>query len=200
VATAEVEEQSLLKAMSWWDGFVVSLANPGFLIAALGASVGVLGTTGAVVLWSISICLGALQNNIHAELATMFPNKSGGIALYAHEAWRKYFTLMGPLASFGYWIGWSVVLSINGLVVGTLIQAEFFESSTWEETAGTFTLNLPIALGIGAIVLVWLFNIYGVRPAVWFGYITGALLCIPAAVLMFLPYLTGDWESSNMTW
>jgi amino acid transporter len=200
VATAHVEEQSLLKAMSWWDGFVVSLANPGFLIAALGASVGVLGTTGAVVLWSISICLGALQNNIHAELATMFPNKSGGIALYAHEAWRKYFTLMGPLASFGYWIGWSVVLSINGLVVGTLIQAEFFESSTWEETAGTFTLNLPIALGIGAIVLVWLFNIYGVRPAVWFGYITGALLCIPAAVLMFLPYLTGDWESSNMTW
>jgi amino acid transporter len=200
VATAEVEEQSLLKAMSWWDGFVVSLANPGFLIAALGASVGVLGTTGAVVLWSISICLGALQNNIHAELATMFPNKSGGIALYAHEAWRKYFTLMGPLASFGYWIGWSVVLSINGLVVGTLIQAEFFESSTWAENVGTFDFNLPIVLGIGAIILVWLFNIYGVRPAVWFGYVTGALLCIPAAVLMFLPYLTGDWESSNMTW
>ena len=41
------------------------------------------------MLWSISITLGALQNNIHAELASMFPNKSGGIALYAHEAWRK---------------------------------------------------------------------------------------------------------------
>ena len=56
----------------------------------------------------------------------MFPNKSGGIALYAHEAWRKYLTLIGPLATFGYWIGWSVVLSINGLVAGTLIQAEWF--------------------------------------------------------------------------
>ena len=43
----------------------------------------------------------------------MFPEKSGGLALYAHEAWRKYTTLVGPVATFGYWIGWSVVLSIE---------------------------------------------------------------------------------------
>ena len=144
--------------------------------------------------------LGALQNNIHAELAAMFPNKSGGIALYAHEAWRKYLTLVGPLATFGYWIGWSVVLSINGLVAGTLIQAEWFSDSTWTENAGTFDLSLPIAIGIGLIIVVWAFNVYGVRPAVWFGYVTGALLIIPAFVLMFLPYVTGEWSSDNMNW
>jgi amino acid transporter len=200
MAHAEVEERQLLKAMTWWDGFVVALANPGFLIAALGGSIGALGTTGAFVLWSISITLGALQNNIHAELAAMFPNKSGGIALYAHEAWRKYLTLIGPLATFGYWIGWSVVLSINGLVAGSLIQAEWFSDSTWAESWGTFDLNLAIAIGIGLIILVWAFNVYGVRPAVWFGYVTGALLIIPAFVLMFLPYITGEWSSDNMEW
>ena len=73
----------MLKSMSWWDGFVVALANPGFLIAALGGSIGVLGTTGAVVLWTISVLFGAMQNNIYAELSTMFPNKSGGLAVYA---------------------------------------------------------------------------------------------------------------------
>jgi amino acid transporter len=200
VAVAEVEERQLLKAMTWWDGFVVALANPGFLIAALGSSIGALGTTGAFVLWTVSITFGALQNNIHAELACMFPHKSGGIALYAHEAWRKYLTFIGPLATFGYWIGWSVVLSINGLVAGTLIQAEWFSKSTWSHSGGGFDITLPIAIGIGLIVLVWLFNIYGVRPAVWFGYVTGGLLCIPAFVLMFLPYITGDWSSSNMQW
>jgi amino acid transporter len=200
VALAQVEERSLLKAMTWWDGFVVALANPGFLIASLGGSIGVLGTTGAFVLWSISICLGALQNNIHAELASMFPNKSGGVALYAHEAWRKYLTVIGPLATFGYWIGWSVVLAVNGLVVGTLVQAEWFSDSTWASSAAGFDFNLAVVIGIGMIVLVWLFNIFGVRPAVWFGYITGAALLIPAFVLMFVPYLTGDWSSSNMTW
>ena len=200
VATAQVEERQLLKAMSWWDGFVVALANPGFLIAALGASIGVLGTTGAVVLWTVSVCIGALQNNIYAELATMFPEKSGGISLFAHEAWRKYLTLIGPVATFGYWFAWSSVLAINGLIVGTLIQAEWFSDTTWSTTGAGFDLNLPIVLGCGAILIVWITNIYGIRPAVWLSYVTGGLLLIPAAVLMFLPYVTGDWSSDNMQW
>ena len=104
------------------------------------------------------------------------------------------------MATFGYWIGWSVVLSINGLVAGTLIQAEWFSKNTWTKSGAGFDLSLPIVIGIGLIVLVWLFNVYGVRPAVWFGYVTGGLLCIPVFVLMFFPYITGDWHSSNMQW
>jgi amino acid transporter len=200
MATAHVEERQLLKAMSWWDGFVVALANPGFLIAALGASIGTLGTTGAFVLWTVSVLLGALQNNIYAELATMFPEKPGGIALFAHEAWRKYLTLVGPIATFGYWFAWSSVLAINGLVVGTLIQAEWFSDSTWSTSGAGFDMNLPILLGCIAILIVWITNIFGVRPAVWLSYLTGGLLLIPIAVLMLLPYVTGDYSGDNMQW
>jgi amino acid transporter len=200
MAHAEVEERQLLKAMTWWDGFVVALANPGFLIAALGASIGVLGTTGAFVLWTISVLLGALQNNIYAEMATMFPHKAGGISLYAHEAWRKYLSLVGPVATFGYWFAWSSVLAINGYVIGTLVQAEWFSDTTFTQDVGNFQWNLPVYIGIGCIIAVWLFNIYGVRPAVWLSYVTGGLLILPAVALMFLPYLTGDWSSDNMTW
>ena len=153
MAHAEVEERQLLKAMTWWDGFVVALANPAFLIAALGGSIGALGTTGAFLLWTISICLGALQNNIHAELACMFPNKSGGIALYAHEAWRKYLTLIGPLATFGYWIGWSVVLSVNGLVAGMLHPVRVvLATRPGRRTGAGFDLTLPVVFGIVLIV------------------------------------------------
>src|SRR5262245_39331931 len=200
MATAQVEERQLVKSMTWWDGFVVALANPGFLIAALGASIGVLGTTGAFVLWTISVLLGALQNNIYAELATMFPEKPGGIALFAHEAWRKYLTFIGPVATFGYWFAWSSVLAINGLVVGTLMQSEWFSGSTWSHSGAGFDINLAILLGCFAILIVWIINVYGVRPAVWLGYVTGALLLLPIFVLVFLPYVTGDWHSSNMQW
>lgn len=58
-------------------------------IAALGGSIGALGTTGAGVLWTISVLFGAMQNNIYAELSTIFPNKSGDLAVYAHDALRK---------------------------------------------------------------------------------------------------------------
>lgn len=57
------------------------------------------------------------------------------------------------MKTFGYWIGWSVVLSINGLVAGTLIQAEWFSKNTWTKSGAGFDLSLPIAIGIGIEVV-----------------------------------------------
>jgi amino acid transporter len=210
MATAVVEERELLKTISWFDGFVVALANPSFLITGLGGSALSLGGWWAVILWTTSVLLGALHNYIYSEMAAMFPKLSGGIAIYAHEAWKKYFSFVGPVAAFGYWIGWSVVLSATGVVVGFLIQAQFYTSSA---TSGFWTSNpnhihrllgipfywsFPIALTSVIILVIWGFNVAGMRPAVWIGYITGALLLIPLAVIMFLPYITGDWHSSNL--
>ncbi len=201
MAEAVVEERQLLKALRWYDGFVVALANPGFLIGSLGYSIGVLGGWGAVVLWTISMVIGVLSNWIYSESAAMFPDKSGGIALYAHEGWRRYFSLIGPVATFGYWFAWSSVLAIFGLVVGSLIQEQWFPGEDW-----TFSTGLADGLGFGhvvgafLIVAVWLFNIFGVRVAVSVAYVTGALLMIPLAVFMILPYITGDWEGSNLNW
>ncbi len=199
-ARAEVEERELLKTMSWWDGFMIALANPGFLIAALGGSIASLGTAGALVLWIVSVAIGTLQNNIYAELAAMFPEKSGGIAIYAHEAWRKYFSPIGAIATFGYWFAWSTVLSISGLVCGTLIVTEFFPSATWSVSYGHFSLNWPIVIAILMLLLVWIFNSRGIRSTVIFSYVTGVALMIPLLVMMLVPYFTGDWQASNMNW
>src|SRR3989440_258352 len=200
MAEAFVEERHLLKALRWWDGFVIALCNPGFLVAALGYSMGALGTWGAVVLWAISAGVGMLQTWIYAESASMFPDKPGGISLYAHEGWRGRFSLAGPIGAFGYWIGWSVVLSIFGKIIGDLIQAQWFPNTTWAVFSGTVHWGLPRFIAIAAIIIVWLLNVFGIRPAVWFSYLTGAGLMIPLLVVIVLPYFTGDWHSSNMTW
>ena len=83
--------------MHWWDGFVIGLANPGFLLAGLAGSVDTLGPKWAAAIW-FSLCrsLGSLQAYIYAEPATMFPTKSGGLSMYAMEGWRKYFSAAGP--------------------------------------------------------------------------------------------------------
>jgi amino acid transporter len=206
MAVAAVEERELLKTISWFDGFVVALANPSFLITGLGASVLGLGGWGAVILWTTSVVIGALHNYVYSELASMFPNLSGGIAIYAHEAWKKYLSFVGPVAAFGYWIGWSVVLSATGVVVGFLVQAQFYTSSAtsgfWNAHGHIIGIpvyfSFPIALTIVIIAAIWTFNVIGMRPTVWVGYVTGALLLIPLAVIMFLPYVTGDWHSSNL--
>jgi amino acid transporter len=201
-AQATIEERQLLKSLNWWDGFVIALCNPGFLIASLGFTLATVGALGSVVLWGISAVVGLLQNWIYSETAAMFPDKPGGIALYAHEGWRKYFNLVGPISAFGYWIGWSVVLAIFGNLIGSLIVAEWFPGS-----AATVLFNSPFnvdiypanIIGIGIVVAVWLFNIFGVRPSLAVGYVTGVLLMIPLAVFIIVPYFTGDWSSANVT-
>ena len=209
MAEAVIEERQLLKRLSWYDGFVIALATPGFLLGSLGYSVGDLGGWGSVLLWGISAFLAFFIMTLYSEMAAMFPDKPGGFPLYAHEGWRKHLTLVGPVATFGYWLGWSVVLSFLGLFSGQIIQAAWFEG----EPAGTpvdpdnnyFTLidvgvGLPHLIAAGLILAVWLFNIFGVRVAVRFGYLAGALLMLPLFCFMILPFLNGDFTTSNLTW
>src|SRR5437867_1225570 len=187
VATAAVEERQLLKTLRWYDGFVIALANPGFLLGSLGYSVGDLGGWGAALLWGISAIVAVFINTIYSELAAMFPDKSGGLSLYAHEAWRKYTTLVGPIATFGYWIGWSVVLAVNGIFIGQIVQGAWFsgepyggassnDAVTGYFSTGSVKIGLPHLIAIGLILCVWLFNVRGVRVGVTFGYLAGALL------------------------
>jgi amino acid transporter len=202
-AQATIEERQLLKSLNWWDGFVIALCNPGFLIASLGFTLATVGALGSAILWGISAVVGLLQNWIYSETAAMFPDKPGGISLYAHEGWRSRFNLFGPIAAFGYWIGWSVVLAIFGNIIGSLVVAEWFAGSAADVYFTTFfdaEIGLGNVIGIGAVVGVWLFNIFGVKPSLAVGYVTGILLMIPLAIFIVVPYFTGDWSSANVTY
>ena len=135
MAEAVVEERQLLKTLRWYDGFVICLANPGFMLGSLGYSVGDLGGWGAGLIWGITALIVLFVTVLYSELAAMFPHKSGGVAIYAHEAWRKHTTLVGPIATFGYWIGWSVVLAYLGLFVGNTAQAAWFPGQPYGTNA-----------------------------------------------------------------
>jgi len=139
MAEVAVDERRLLKTIRWYDGFVIGLANPGFLLVGLAYSVTALGAKVAAIVWFISACIGALQAYIYAEPAAMFPDKPGGLAVYAREGWRKYFSLAGPIAVFGYWFAWSSVLAIYGGLIGYLVIGKFFTDS---ETSGLLSSNL----------------------------------------------------------
>ena len=202
MAEAAIEERQLLKSLRWYDGFVIALCNPGFLIGFVGFSFGTLGAWGAMALWGISAGVGLLQNWIYSETAAMFPEQSGGISLYAHEGWRRYFSLVGPVATFGYWIGWSVVLSIFGKIVGDIVMSKWFPGSAADIyfTIGKNHLGPAHMIAIALIAAVWAFNVFGVKPSLWLGYITGGLLMIPLFVLLVVPFIRGDWHSSTLHW
>ena len=90
------------------------------------------------------------------------------------------------------------MLSIFGKIIGDLAQAQWWPHSTWTVTIFSNHLGLPHFIAIGTIIAVWLFNVFGLRPAVWFSYACGVLLMIPLALFIIVPYFTGDWHSSNV--
>ncbi len=215
MAEAVVEERQLLKTLRWYDGFVICLANPGFLLGALGNSVLDMGGWGAMLIWAITAAIVFPVTIIYSELAAMFPEKSGGLSIYANEGWRKYTTLVGPIATFGYWIGWSVVLAFLGLFVGNIAQSAWFPGQPFGTNAfggkcpspctdyfstGPVHVGLQHLIAIGLIIGVWLFNFLGTRIAISFAYIAGLLLMIPLFCFTLLPFLNGDFHSANLTY
>jgi len=203
MAEVAVDERRLLKTIRWWDGFVIGLANPGFLLIGLWGSILALGGTPAIILWVISATIGALQAYIYCEPAAMFPDKPGGLSVYAREGWRKHFSFAGPIAVFGYWFAWSSVLAIYGSLIGYLLIAEFgadsyFATTTWDPPIIYSPLGWPQLIGVAAIVLCWIVNLRGMRPAVGLSYLVGALMIFPILVIAIGGFVTGDFSNHQI--
>lgn len=192
--------EGFVRRLSWRDGFAIAICIPVAGFSLIGYSIGILGAWTAMVLWAISCVVGLLQNFIFAELAAMFPDKPGGIALYAYEGWRKYFTPVGPLAAVGYWAGWSFALSVYGLIIGDLLQAQFFPGVTWTFYDGTVHLTIANFLAAGSVIAVWLLNVFGVRYAVRSNKVISVAAIVLIAILIVGPFVTGNWHAAGLGW
>lgn len=188
------------RKMRWFDGFVLSLTMPAALIAALGYSIGALGAWTAILLWGLSMVLATIANWIYSEMAAMFPSTPGGIPMYAKEGWQSRLGFVGPLASFGYWFAWTTAIAVYAVIIGSLVQAQWLPGQDWSVGVGPVALTFPVVLGIVVVAALWLVNALGIEVTMRFAYVTGALLLIPLVVFIVLPYATGDWSASNLTW
>jgi amino acid transporter len=187
----------LEKVLRWWDGVTINMAMPAALFVSLGFSILALGAWGAILLWGIAAFLATLHNWVYSEIAGMFPNKSGGVSLYANEAWKRYSVFVGPIATFGYWFAWSSSLAIYGLLIGSLVQSQWFPHATWVVfSTGLVHVGLVQLIAIATIIIGWLLNVLGIKPAVWVMYGMCALLAIP--VVAFGIFAFFDWSAAGL--
>jgi amino acid transporter len=190
----------LRKTLRWHHGFVLALATAAGAFITMGYTIGAIGAAAAVAVWALVTVVAVAQNFLFAEMAAMFPDKPGGIALYAHEAWRRHFAPLGPLAAFGYWMGWSLVLAIVGVIIGSLVQAQWFPHATFTVWSGSVHLGLPAFIGAGTVIACWVLNILGIKVAVRVNQAIGVVFVAVLAIIMFGPYLAGGWHPANLGW
>ncbi len=180
------------RILTWRGGFLLALVIPMSGLTLVGYEIGAIGAYGALAVWVGTSLIALLQNFIYTELAAMFPNKPGGIALYASEIWSEHCAPLGGVLGWGYWAGWSLTLAVVSLVVGDLVQAQWFSHATWTITILGNHVGLATYIAAGVIVGVYLINISGLRPVVHTNLVIGAALVILAGVCIIGPVLLGQ--------
>ncbi len=118
--TLEVDGSTTLhRAIDWRGAFWVASGVPPLVLFSIG---GIAGTSGKVafLVWAVSMLMGIIQSFTYAEIAGLFPGKSGGASIYGAAAWVRYSKIIAPLSVWCNWVAWTPVLSL-----GTSIAAAY---------------------------------------------------------------------------
>jgi amino acid transporter len=204
------EDHGLQRRISWTGAFWIASGVPAlvlFSIGSIGATVG----KASWAVWIVSILFGFIQAFSYAEIAGLFPHKSGGASVYGAIAWVRYSKLFAPFSVWCNWIAWSPVLTIgSGLAAGYILTTLFGASAAvnnWQLTlvhldfikAG-LSLRLNAVFVLGAVLLLAAFAIQhrGISGTARMQVILGLVALAPLVLIGLVPLFTGDVALHNL--
>lgn len=195
-------QHGLAKTLTWRDGMALALTLPVGLFVTFGYLLGVVGAWTAITVWFVGAVVSFLQCFVFAEMASMFPRDSGGVARYAIEGWKKYFAPLGAIAAFGYWLGWSLSISMSAVVFGQLITATWFPHSHVEFSVFGNQLGLEHIFALGAMLFAWAFNYFGLKFGAIVNKVLGVLVIAGLALVTVACLVSPSvhWSAANMSW
>src|SRR5271163_3412710 len=163
VETSE-ESGTLRRTIDWKGAFWVASGVPALVLFSIGGISGMVGNL-AFIIWIASMGMGFIQSFTYAEIAGLFPNKSGGASIYGAAAWVRYSKLIAPLSVWCNWFAWSPVLSLGCSIAAAYVLtaiAPIHDLTAWTlfaYTWGPVTISLNAAFFVGAALMLITFAI-----------------------------------------
>lgn len=117
---AESGPNALRRSIDWRGAFWVASGVPALVLFSIGGIAGTVGNL-AFLIWTVSMIMGFIQSFTYAEIAGMFPEKSGGASVYGAAAWVRYSKLIAPLSVWCNWVAWTPVLSLGCSIAASYI-------------------------------------------------------------------------------
>lgn len=209
--SATADDDRLHRTLDWKGGFWIASGVPALVLFSIGTIASTIGAP-SVLVWAVSISFGLLQSFIWAEIAGLFPRKSGGASVYGAMAWVRYSKFIAPLSVWCNWLAWSPVLMIgSSLAAGYVLTALFPADAvvnTWSLTLvpldflqDGLALRVNATFVVAALFLLLVFALQhgGVLRAARVQTIIGLAVLVPLLVIGCVPLITGDVLSSNFT-
>ncbi|CAF0712967.1 unnamed protein product [Adineta steineri] len=208
VSSVLENREKLKRSIRWLDAFWVSSGVPALVLFSIGAITATVGNPSWFV-WTSSIIIGFLQSFVYAEIAGLFPNKSGGASIYGAIAWVRYGKILAPISVWCNWFAWSPVLAIGtGLSAGYILS--MFNSdaliNTWKFKIVSLhfiktdlSLRIDSTFVIGAILMLIVFGIQhrGILSAARIQMIFAICSLLPLIILGIVPFFMGKFHSKN---
>ena len=202
-------EHTLHRSINWTGAFWVASGVPALVLFSIGAVASTVGNA-AYLIWMASILMGFFQAFVYAEIAGLFPGKSGGASVYGAIAWVRYSKFIAPISVWCNWFAWSPVLAIgSGLAAGYILNGFFPPDAlinTWQFTllnmdvvGKGLTLRINATFVIGAVILLGCFAIQhrGLAGFAKMQAVLGIAALLPLTIIGLVPLLTGDVLASH---
>jgi amino acid transporter len=203
-APAAAPAAGLERGIDWTGAFWVASGVPPLVLFSIGAVAATVGKLSWVV-WTASIALGFIQSFTYAEIAGLFPNKSGGTSVYGAIAWVRYSKIIAPISVWCNWFAWSPVQATgSAFAAGYLLNALFAPDSvvnTWTFTLldlgavkSGLTLRINAVFLLGAVIMFAVKAIQdgGILRSATTTKILGISAMIPLILIGVVPIVTGD--------
>src|ERR1700758_4921046 len=95
VSVPQAKAGTLQRKIDWTGAFWVASGVPALVLFSVGAVAATVGRPSWLV-WMISIGFGFIQAFTYAEIAGLFPHKSGGASVYGAIAWVRHGKFIAP--------------------------------------------------------------------------------------------------------
>lgn len=204
--TAESARESgeLRRSIDWRGAFWVASGVPALVLFSIGQVAGAVGKL-SFLIWSLSIMMGFIQSFTYAEIAGLFPNKSGGASIYGAAAWVRYSKVIAPLSVWCNWIAWSPVLSLGCSIAAAYVLTaiapthDFREWTLLTQTIGpvTFSFNAAFFVGTALMLLTFALQHRGIGGTANIQKYIGLLVIVPLVIVGVVPILNGHVKYSN---
>lgn len=202
---------TLQRKISWVGAFWVASGVPALVLFSIGSIAATVGKPSWIV-WILSIAFGFIQSFSYAEIAGLFPHKSGGASVYGAIAWVRYSKLLAPLSVWCNWLAWTPVLAIgSGLGAGYILSILFAPDAlinTWQitlfdmgwlRTGLALRINATFILGATILLLTFAIQHRGILQAARTQMILGIAALAPLMLIGLWPILSGDMPAAHLT-
>ena len=115
-----MQTSGLQRRIDWRGAFWVASGVPALVLFSIGGIATMDGNL-SFLIWTGSMVMGFVQSFTYAEIAGLFPNKSGGASVYGAAAWIRYSKFIAPLSVWCNWLAWTPVLSLGCSIAAAYI-------------------------------------------------------------------------------